>query len=206
MSLGYNARILPEVCNVYLAAREAGALFPNQQHIAKRAEILMRGLATVGIISLVDEATGYQQIRERRALAVILERFIAEELRPWTKTFPLEFYRQIFRLKKWPEPQGVKRPAVIGRYTNDIVYQRLAPGVLDELRLRNPVTPKGYRKVKHHQWFTPHLGHPKLKEHLAAVIALMKVSNTWESFMKLLRKAFPKEGERRFLPFSADDA
>jgi len=32
----------------------------QQKHIAAQAEIIMRGLATVGIIALVDEATGYQ--------------------------------------------------------------------------------------------------------------------------------------------------
>ena len=89
---------------------------------------------SIGIIGLVDEATGYQGIRAKRALATILEEFIAEELQPWTKTFPYEFYEEIFRLKGWPGPDGVKRPSVIGHYTNDIVYARLAPGVLDELK------------------------------------------------------------------------
>ena len=49
----------------------------------------MRGLARVGIIALVDEATGFQRIREERALATILEKFIAKEIQPWAMTFPL---------------------------------------------------------------------------------------------------------------------
>jgi len=64
---------LPKVCEVYLEARKANALLPSQKHIAERAEILIRGLATVGIIALIDEATGYQQLREERALATILD-------------------------------------------------------------------------------------------------------------------------------------
>jgi len=83
-------------CDVYLEARDAGALFPSPLHIAKRAEIIIRGLATVGVIALVDETTGYQHIRTERAFATTLEKFIAKELRPWTKTFPYEFYKQIF--------------------------------------------------------------------------------------------------------------
>lgn len=114
IALGYDAILLPQVCEVYLKARDAGALLASQAHIAAQAEILMRGLATVGVIALVDEATGYQRIREERALATILERIIATELQPWTKTFPYEFYEQIFRLKDWPGPNGVKRPKVIG--------------------------------------------------------------------------------------------
>ena len=193
-AVGYRASLLPQVCEVYLKARDAGALLSSQMHIADRAEVLVRGLAQVGIIALVDEATGYQRIREERALATILEKFIAKEVQPWTRTFPFEFYREIFRLKGWDGPDGVKRPSVIGRYTNDIVYKRLAPGVLDELKHKNPVLQSGHRRHRHHQWFTPKLGHPKLKEHLAGVMALMRISTSWESFKNKLDAAFPERG------------
>ena len=103
---GYPATLLVDLCKAILEARDAGKLRANQAHIAKRADLLLRGLATVGIIALVDEATGYQEIRAQRALATILEKFIADELRPWTKTFPYEFYQQIFRLKGWPGPES----------------------------------------------------------------------------------------------------
>ena len=197
IALGYDAVLLPQVCEVYLKARDAGALLASQAHIAAQAETLMRGLATVGVIALVDEATGYQIIRAKRALATILEKFIAEELQPWTKTFDYDFYYQIFRLKGWPGPSGAKRPSVIGHYTNDIVYSRLAPGVLEELKKKNPTLPSGKgRRSTHHQWFTPDLGHPKLKEHLAAVIALMKASSNWDTFMRNLNRAFPKSEQQ----------
>ena len=196
---GYPAVLLPQICEVYLKAQEAGVLLPSQQHIAEQASRLIRGLATVGIIALVDEATGYERIKEQRALATILEKFIAKELQPWTKTFPYEFYEQIFRLKKWPGPNGSKRPRMIGKITSDAVYERLAPGVLEELRKRNPVMPSGRRKNRHHQWFTPDLGHPKLKEHLAAVTALMRASPNWLAFCRNLERAFPKPNAPRSL-------
>ena len=125
---GYPASLLVDLCNAVLAAREAGALQKQQAHIAQRCEVLIRGFATVGIIALVDEATGYQRIREERALASILEQWITKEHERWTRTFPYEFYKEIFRLKGWPGPQGTRRPSLIGLYTNNIVYQRLAPG------------------------------------------------------------------------------
>ena len=203
---GYRATLLPEVCNVYLEARDAGVLLPSQLHIAERAEILIRGLATVGIIGLVDEATGYQEIRERNALATILEEFITDELQPWTKTFPYEFYQEIFRLKGWDGPKGKKRPQVIGHYTNDLVYARIAPGVLEELRRKNPpVLPSGARKSRHHQWFTDS-GHPRLKEHLAAIMALQRVSpdDAWDTFMNYVDRAFPKHSQLG-LPQTADE-
>ena len=200
-AIGYDAKSLPQVCEVYLKARDARALLPNQMHIAAQSDILMRGLATVGVIALVDEATGYQRIREERALSTILEKFIAKELQPWTKTFPYEFYEQIFRLKGWPGPDGAKRPSVIGHYTNDIVYDRLPHGVLDELRRINPKMPSGRRKHKHHQWFTPDIGHSKLKEHLAAVMAVMRISPNWDRFTANLNRAFQKPGQTKEMPF-----
>lgn len=194
-AFGYRATLLPQVCEVYLMAREAGALLPSQAHIAERAEILIRGLATVGVIALVDEATGYQRIREKRALATILEKLIAKELQPWTRTFPFEFYEELYRLREWPKPHGHKRTPQVGKDTNDIVYERLAPGVLDELQRVNPIQPSGRRKARHHQWFTPDIGHPKLKEHLAGVMALMRAAPNWNRFKSMLQRAYPKLNE-----------
>ncbi len=191
LAYGYPAGLLPAICDVILSARSEGRLSKRQVHLADRADLLLRGLATVGIIGLVDEATGYQEVRARRALATILEEFIAKELQPWTKTFPYEFYAEIFRLHGWPGPHGAKRPSVIGHYTNDIVYARLAPGVLDELRRLNPKQSSGNRRNRHHQWFTTEYGHPKLREHLAAVTALMRAATDWDDFLWLLQRAYP---------------
>ena len=202
---GYPALLLTDICDVVLAAREAGDLLSQQQHIAERCEKLVRGLARVGVIALVDEATGYQRIREERALAAILEKFLDEELQPWTRTFPYAFYEQIFRLKGWGSAEGMPRPSVIGHYTNDFVYDRIAPGVLAELRQRNPVLPQGWRKNRHHQWFTPEYGHPTLKEHIAAVTALMRAAASWEGFKRSLGRAMPKPDSTIAMPIGDDD-
>ena len=88
---------------------------------------------------------------------------------------------------------------MLGHYTNAFVYDRLPYGVLEELRRRNPSDQKGYRKSKQHQWFTPEIGYPKLKEHLAAVIALMKAAPNWNSFKRSLTRALPKQEEQMLL-------
>ncbi len=193
-ALGYKAQLLPTVCNIYLRARDDGVLAKGprgQEHIAEKCELLVRGLATVGIIALVDEAAGYQHYRARQALEEILDKFIRDELGKWAKTFPDEFYEHMFRLRGWPyDPKSVKRPGVIGRYTLDLVYKRLAPGVLEELKRKEPK-----KKHKYFQWLTEDIGHPKLREHLAAVIALMKASNTWGRFYGNMQRALPQYGE-----------
>ena len=197
---GYRAELLPEVCKVYVEAQRAGALLPSQAHIAARAEVLRDGLGVLGIIGLVDEATGYQRIREERALATILEKIIAKDLQPWTKTFPYEFYELIYKLKGWSGPDGHKRTPLIGKYTNDIVYERLPPGVFEELKARTPRLASGSLRNKLFQWFTPDFGHPKLKEHLAAVMALMRAAANWTRFMSSLNRAFPKLNKTIPLP------
>ena len=162
-------------------------------HIAARAEILVRGLATVGIIALVDEVTGYQEIRDRNELNKILDRYLMVEYAEWSKRFPDEFYQQIFRLRKW-EWRGMKvnRPQVVGHYTNDIVWSRLAPGVMEELEHLNPKGEGGNRPVKHHQWLTNDIGHPKLQDHLTGVMAIMRASLKWSDFQRALQRAYPR--------------
>ena len=99
----------------------------------------------------------------------------------------------------------VNRPIVVGHYTNDVVYGRLAPGVLQELKRVNPPDEKGHRKHRHHQWLTEDVGHPRLKEHITGVVALMRAAKDWEHFQRLLNRAFPKQGETPELAFPDDE-
>ena len=203
---GYNAELLPVVCEIYLKARDGGVLDRQQEHVAKRAEILIRGLARVGIIALVDEATGYQEVRERQALAKILEAFIAKELQPWVRTFPPDFYRELFRLRGLPYPAStVKRPQYFGHITNDIVYRRLAPGVLDELKHVQVKDDEGRPKHKLFQKLTANPGYPKLREHLGSVITLMKLSTDWNDFRDKIERIHPRFGETMVLPFDEEE-
>ena len=128
---GFKAEILPLICEVYLKAKDGNILMPNQIPIAKQSEILIRSLSKVGIIALVDEATGYQEVRDRIALQKLLEKYLTDEWAKWTKTFPDEFYKELFRLKNidYP-PRTSQKPGYIGHWTNFIIYTRLAPGVL----------------------------------------------------------------------------
>ncbi len=203
---GYEASMLPDICAVLIEAGRRGLLGKRLEHLAERCAVLQHGFATVGIIALVDEATGYQDFRARDALAKILERFVAKELRPWMQTFPPEYYREIFRLNEWPYEEGCGRPGVIGHWTNNVVYKRLAPGVLDELQRVIPKNEKGTRKHKLFQWLTDDVGHPKLREHLAGVVMLMKYSPNWKVFMERVDREYPQFGKTMLLPFPDDYA
>ncbi|MGH8610154.1 MAG: P63C domain-containing protein [Gammaproteobacteria bacterium] len=209
-AVGYDAQLLPRVADVYLRFRDACTAadrpVPKQyQHIVKACDILTRGLAAVGIVALVDEATGYQEVRDRLALQAILDKFLQKEFATWAKRFPDDFYREIFRLKGWQwRGMKVNRPQVVARYTKDIVYARLAPGILEELEQRNPKDERGNRRAKHHQWLTEDVGHPALAQHLYAAIGLMRISDTWEDFKRFLDRAYPKRKDTAQLPLFSE--
>ena len=197
---GIEASIIPKICDIWMDAEEAGVLTKRQQQIAKKAKTLIRGLAEVGIIALVDEATGYQNVRDRKDLNAILDRYLRPFEARWAKRFPDEFYKEIFRLKGWTwQGMKVNRPQVVGHYTNDIVYARLEDHLLDKLREINPKDESGTRKNKHHQWLTDDFGVQELREHLVSVIAIMRTvqdnnpKRAWPEFMRRLQRSLPKK-------------
>jgi hypothetical protein len=191
-AFGYQAEILPLVCDVYLAARKEGRLLQSQVPIAEMSEILVRSLARVGIIALVDEATGYQEVRARDELQRILEKYVQAELRPWTKMFPNEFFQEIYRLQGWEyRPGSAKRTPYVGKLVNKYVYEQLPPGVLDELRELNPVTEKGWRRHKHHQHLTTDTGNKHLDRQISTVTTLMRIAEDKGEFEELFERAFP---------------
>jgi hypothetical protein len=200
--IGLDATLIPKVCEVWLKARDASALTKIQKPVAYRAEVLMRGLADVGIVALVDEATGFQRDRAKDALAAILEAFIAKELQPWVQTFPTDYYQELFRLRGLDfQRDSVRRPQYFGVLTNDIVYKRLAPGVLDELRRVTPRNEDGRPRAKYFQSLTSNTGYPKLREHLGKVVMMMQLSSDYQDFKIKLEKFLPKQTPQIQLPF-----
>ena len=203
-AFGNEATILADICDAVFDAEKKDALLPQQKHIAKRCEILMRGFAKVGIIALVDEATGYQEVRDRIALQKILDKYLLAEYAKWAKRFPDEFYELMFKFKGWQwKGMSVNRPSVVGRYTNDLVYERLAPGLLAELKRLNPPDEHGRRKTKFQQWLTEDIGHPALQKHLAILIAFMRAAPNWGVFHRNVERALPKLGET--IPMALDE-
>ena len=199
---GYSAELLPEICNAVLKLQNNYMLPIEYRPAATRSREFLNIFAKIGIIALIDEATGYQEVRDKDALQAILDKYLRKEYAAWAKVFPDEFYIEMFRLKGWQwKGMKINRPSVVGKYTDDIVYSRLAPGILEELRKKNPPIQNGKRKAKHHQWLTEDIGHPALSHHLFAVVALMRVSQEWGQFHRNLKKAFPVLGDQMELDF-----
>lgn len=201
---GYPATVLVDICEAVLSARASNTLPPKLQTLAKQCEILIRGFARVGIIALVDEVTGFQKDRAKDALAKILEDWVAKELQPYVKAFPADFYEQMFRLRglKYPPDNPKFRPQYFGLLTNDIVYERLAPGLLEELKRQ---ASKDEKKSHLHRRLTQEVGHPKLREHLASVVTAMKLSDDYPDFISKLNRLHPRFGDTYTLALEKPD-
>lgn len=205
LAYGFQAEILPKICDVFLDAERALKLNASQTHIAERARILYRSFATLGIVALVDEATGYQQIRPQDALQQYLEMLIKKELAAWAKKFPDEFYENIYKLRGWVWPgMGKNRFSAVAGYTTDLVYSRIAPGLLEELKAKSPKNEKGQRPNKLHQWLSEDIGNPLLAQHMHSLLMFQRLAIAngygWNRFVKMVDQVMPKKGANFELP------
>jgi hypothetical protein len=185
---GYEATLLIEICDLYLKARDQELLKPRQKPLAKMAEVVVRSCAKVGIEALVDEATGYQKVREKRALQVKLQAFIAEDMQEWVATFPEEFWLELARL------EGIRysprnRPLRWGKYVMRFVYDSIDPDLGKKLREINP-DPR--YKHNHHQWLREY-GRDKLHRQLGGVIVLMKECEDMNEFRGRFAKVYGRD-------------
>ena len=191
---GYEATVLIDICDSFLEARNEINLSPRQRIIADQCEILVRTFAKVGIIALIDEATGYQYDREKKELQAILKALVSDEILEYQKQFQLSFYKEIFRLWDIPfTPQNIKRkPQFIGHLTNRYVYQNLPKGifVLDKLKANTPKTKGGNFRYRLHQSLTEDKGREALKKVLYTVEALASVSNNKREFDRLINEKY----------------
>lgn len=188
-------QVLRRICSVWVRAQRDGVLGASQEKVAEKARLLLDALADVAIIALIDEATGYQKRRAHNELQKILQAYIAPELLPWQRRFPLSFYEQLHRVMGWSyDASSTKRNAYIGKLTNKLIYERLPPGVLPELKRKNPSDPKTKRRRhKHHQFLTDEIGNVHLEKQITAITALLRATpdGNWRFFETLFNHAYP---------------
>ncbi|MGB7599250.1 MAG: P63C domain-containing protein [Candidatus Sulfotelmatobacter sp.] len=197
-AFGYPAELLPKVCRVFIDADNAGQLTKAQKHIAERARILLDGLADVGIIGLIDEATGYQEKRAKDDLQKILAAYISPSLLPWSERFPIDFFREMFRVWGWPWPanetayKGPLGPRYAGKLIKQLVLENLPPGVLQELEKLNPPNEKWQRRNRMGQLLTNQIGHPHVDKLVANMTMLFRMSDDKDEFWQHYGRAFKK--------------
>jgi hypothetical protein len=185
IATGYEGTLLVEICEKYLQAREAKLLKGSQLKLAKQAEIVIRACAKVGIIALIDEATGFQEVRAKHALQLKLQAFIAEEMQEWAHMFPEEFWYELARLESVHySPRS--RPLRWGKYVMMFVYDAIHADVGKALREKNP---NPHFLQNHHQWLKQY-GRSRVNDQIQRVIAVMKLCNDMDDFRKKFARVF----------------
>lgn len=197
---GYRGTLLPEVCWVYQDAMAAGKLHTNQIHIGESARAFLKALTNYAIDDLIDEATGFADLKKQKAIERIIEKYVRKDALPWVRMFDIDFYRHIYRLNGWEfDPEKTARPGIVGKWTNDI-YDRMAPGVKSALHERVRRNASGKPTQKMTQLLTIEEGKPRLRELLEGVKLLMRMSETWAEFVSKMDEYYPKFGDTLQLP------
>ena len=187
---GIPAERFLDICRAYVAAWKDKALTTDRQReIAMQCAILLASCANVGLIALIDEATGYQHVRAEDALQVKLRAFISEELRNWEKTFPDELWEEFGRLTKWKGSLH-SRPKWWGHVVLETIYEALDPDIAAYLKEHKPPPRHGQN---YHQWMTQDIGLKALITHIHQVIGVAKTCATMKEFREKVAHYYKKE-------------
>lgn len=200
-AIANEATLLIDVCEAIIRAKDAKGFRKVWLPLVHKAQIITLSFAKAGIIAAVDEVTGYQEVRERDAIQKIIDKYLTDYARKWSKVFPDSFWEKLLRVKGYESYIGLKRPSFVGHWVNDIVYDRIAPGIRQKLKELNPRTESGNRRYKNTQFMTLDHGIPELKEHLSKTQVLMDAASSSKEFDRLLNRSLPKFGDTLELPF-----
>jgi len=187
---GYDASVLVDICKAIIRADDSGKLHPTQKPLVDQARILLHAFATVGVTALIDEATGFQQVRDPHALRILVQQYIEAEKREWEKQFPDEYYDELNRLygskRLTMTGSGAviqNRPQQFAKFTRSYVYHPLAK-----------IDKKGTRRSRFHQHLSLGYGIEKLKRQVGEVMTLVRVSDSVAQFKKLFARRFRQVG------------
>jgi hypothetical protein len=186
---GMEAETFVDICQAYVEAWHDNALQSETQiSIAMRSAMFLAACAKVGIIALIDEATGFQFERPLDALQVKLRLFLAEEMRKWEPTFPDQLWEQFGRLTNWKG--GIhQRPKYWGKLVMKLIYEYLDPDVAQWLRENAPRPQKGQN---YHQWLTEQYGLRRLVEHIWKVVGVASTCETMDELQYKMEDLYGK--------------
>ncbi len=191
---GISGETFAEIVSVVTAASAAGDLKKSQEHIGRQCAKVLGVCSVIGVAALIREAAGYIVVKDSEKLAVVAQNWLAKQPNKPQKTVPDDFYKYLYEAMGWSRLNPPNRHgSAVARHTADIVYSRLAPGILEELRVRNPIQPNGARKFKHHQFMERETAYLALAQRISDVTLLLKFSGPggWPKFYAFLTANYP---------------
>jgi hypothetical protein len=206
-TVGYDAMLLPMVCEVYLKLRDAclakekpeDRKVPKQyEKSVKACDLLMRGLARRGIIALVDDATGYRADQIKEDVLRVIAEYMSPRLLTLTKRFQPEFFEEVYRLHGWEYKRGnIHHPQYTGKFITRCIYEPLPPGVLEEMKERLPKNENGNRKSQLWRTLSEKTGIPHLDRQIADVLLMIRLSDSKDEFDRKFERIFGKQLQLR---------
>lgn len=185
---GYNSEDFMDVCIAFIEAGHSEELSDVQKEILVNANKYIMACAKVGITALIDEATGYQNLREDNALQLKLKFFLSDQLRDWEKTFPDELWKQFGRLTNWKGSIN-SRPRYWGKLVNELIYECIDEDLAKYLKETKPLMPS---HTKYHQWLNENYGVRALTEHIWQIIGMARGCHNIAQLKELANKEFKK--------------
>ena len=206
---GYEGSDLIEVCDAIWQAKKDGKLSQSQEALGMQAEIIIRSAAKIGIVALIDEATGYFRDKRKDEYRELFQQFIRAEFGQWELEFPSQFFDIWYRLYGIKRSPGNKHPQFFGKLIRKYVYAPLANSngaILELLDEKNPVVyANGGRRYKMFQFLSDQIGKASFRSHLWQVIGIGMASRSKEGFERGFRLAFPQSGDSEDLFAGSDD-
>lgn len=191
---GYNSEDFMDVCSAFVTANLNGEkLSEAQQEIVKNANKFILSTAKIGVVALIDEATGYQNIRHSKELQLKIQYFLIDKdsnAREWEKTFPDELWYEFGRLTNW-KGNIKKRPKYWGKYVNELIYNLLDKDIAQYLRENKPPKYNGHKK--YFQWLNEKYGLKELTQHIWQIIGMAKTCENMNELKILASQNFNKD-------------
>jgi hypothetical protein len=185
---GITAESFCDLCTAYVRALDDGALQSDRQReIAAHAGIFLAASAKVGLLALIDEATGYQYDRAEDALRFKLKIFLEDEMRKWEKTFPDQLWTEFGRLTGRKGATNSQRPRYWGKLVMELVYGYLDADVAQWLKDN---APKPQHGQNYHQWLSSQYGLKKLTEHLWMLIGMAAACQSMPELRQKMAERF----------------
>jgi len=199
--VGYNAKALPAICDAILKGRRDGKLVGSRQKIiAEQCEILISAFAQIGIIALIDEATGYIKDKKKEEYKELFYQFVRNEI---TEKYekPLkdreDFWNGIYKIYDLKRIKGNNHPQFFGKFLRKYLFAPLLDSngaILEIIDKKNPVITskngKKYRKNAMYQFLEEEVAFEKWKHNLAKLETVLEIATNKRTFDSYFSKAF----------------
>lgn len=188
---GITAESFCDLCTAYVRALEDDALRSDRQReIAAHAGMFLAASAKIGLLALIDEATGYQYDRAEDALRFKLKVFLEDEMRKWEKTFPDQLWTEFGRLTNWKGATNSQRPKYWGNLVMELIYGYLDRDVAQWLKENAPKPKTG---KNYHQWLSSQYGLKRLTEHIWMLIGMAAACQTMPELRQRMAERFGRQ-------------